>query len=293
MDRVHGTVEIRAMQPGDDAACEAVWHEAFASMRRAYHLPVHPEDDDARERLRRRIALLLETDPDGSWAAAADGEIVGFSQAIDRQGLWVLSMLGVAVAHQGHGVARGLMERALALGDATGPGLIMSSRDPRAMHRYVQAGFALHPAVAAWGELRRSRLVATPEVRAGGPADLDLVADIDRKVRGSAHGPELAFMLEEDCHLVVAPGRGYALARPGGVALVAALDEETARALLTAGLAQTPEGAVVDVNWMTAPQQWAIRLCTDLGLELAPVGAVMVRGRPGPPVPYIPSGAYG
>jgi hypothetical protein len=160
------------------------------------------------------------------------------------------------------------------------------------MHRYVQAGFALHPSVAASGTIRRSRLVATPQVRDGNDADLELVARIDRRVRGSAHGPELSLLLEES-RLAVVPDRGYALVRPNGVAIVAALDEDTATQLLVAGLAATPEGATVDVNWMTGAQQWAIRTCTDLGLELHPAGAVMVRGSPGPLAPYIPNGAFG
>ncbi len=292
MGAVTPAVDTRPMLPDDAPACEEVWREAFAAMRRAYHLPVHSDDEAARERLRRRIQLLCDTDPGGSWVATDGDATAGFAQAIQRGHLWVLSLLAVAEDHQGQGVARRLLERAVAYGDGEGPGLIMSSRDPRAMHRYVQAGFALHPTVAAFGSLRREQLVPTPQVRVGGAQDLDLVAEVDRQLRGSAHGPELERMLEE-CDLLVVPGRGYALARATGVALLAAVDEETAIALLVAGLAATPEGAVVDVNWMTAAQQWAIRSCTDLGLELMPVGAVMVRGRPGPLVPYLPSGAYG
>ena len=286
-------VDMRPMLPDDAVACEEVWRAAFTSMRRAYHLPAHSDDDAARERFRRRIQLMCGTDPGGSWVATDNDVITGFAQAVKRERLWVLSLLAVAVDHQGRGVARRLMERALAYGGGDGPGLIMSSRDPRAMHRYVQAGFALHPAMAAFGSLRRDRLFPTPHVRVGGTDDLDLVADVDRHVRGSAHGPELQWMLDMGCHLLVVPGRGYALTRATGIALLAAVDEDTAAALFVAGLAATPEGAVVDVNWMTASQQWAIRLCTHLGLELMPVGAVMVRERPGPLVPYLPSGAYG
>jgi hypothetical protein len=218
--------------------------------------------------------------------------VVGFAQALQRDQLWILSMLGVSVACQGQGVARRLLEHALAYGDPSGPGLIMSSRDPRAMHRYVQAGFALHPAVTAWGVVRRSRLPLTPGVREGGPHDAELVDRLDRHVRGGTRGAELTFMLDEGCRLLVLPDRGYALARAGGVAVVAADDDDGARVLLAAGLAATPEGATVDVNFISGAQQWAIRLCTDLGLELHPAGAVMVRGRPGPLSPYIPSGAF-
>jgi len=281
------------MEPEDVDACELVWHDAYPAMRVRYHLPVFQLDDAEQARQRRHIALARDSDPGGSWVAVSGDAVVGFAQALQRESLWVLSMLGVSVAHQGQGVARRLLEQALAYGDPHGPGLIMSSRDPRAMHRYVQAGFALNPSVTGWGVVDRARLIPTGEVRDGGPADKPLVERVDRHVRGAKHGPELALLLAEDCRLLVVPDHGYALARPSGVALVAADDEDVARVLLAAGLAATPDGATVDVNWMTSAQQWAIRLCTDLGLELHPGGAVMVRGRPGSLTAFIPSGSFG
>jgi GNAT superfamily N-acetyltransferase len=286
--------ELRPMAEEDVAACEGVWHEAFAAMRHAYHLPGPPAAPLERDRLRRRIAGLRATDPDGAWVAARAGEVVGFAQAFRREDLWVLSLLAVDLAHQGEGVARALLERALAYGDPGAPGLIQSSRDPKAMHRYVQAGFALHPALAARGVPRRAGLLPAPGVRPGDEDDLALVERIDRQLRGAPRGPELRWIFDEGDQLLVLPGRGYALARSGGgVRALGALDEEAARLLLSEALAAAPAGAAVDVNWMTAAQQWAIRLCTDLGLELVPVGSVMVRGRPGPLSPYLPSGAYG
>jgi GNAT superfamily N-acetyltransferase len=283
---------IRPMELEDVGACEAVWHDAYRAMRRAYHLPVGRLTDAERTRQQRHIALARDSDPRGSWVAVAGGEVVGFTQALRRDLLWVLSMLAVSVAHQGRAVASRLLERALGYGDAGGPGLIMSSRDPRAMHRYVQAGFALHPVVSARGVIRRSGLIPAPDVRPGGPDDAALVERLDRCVRGGAHGPELALMMREGCRLLVVPDRGYALARPSGIALLVADDDGAARRLLSAGMAATPEGARVEVNWITGSQQWAIGLCTDLGLELHPGGAVMVRGTPGPLTPYVPSGAF-
>jgi hypothetical protein len=50
---------------------------------------------------------------------------------------------------------------------------------------------------------------------------------------------------------------------------------------------------IIEVNWLTSAQQWAIRVLTQAGIELQPLGPVMVRGMDGPPSPYIPSGAYG
>jgi len=284
---------VRAMESDDVAACESLWHDAFHAMRVAYHLPVAAIGDAEHEQARRHMALVRDTDPGGSWVALQRDEIVGFTQALRRDDLWVLSLLAVALAHQGRGVARTLLDRALSYGDPSSPGMIMSSRHPAALHRYVQAGFALHPTVAARGVVRRSGLEAGTTVQVGGPGDLETVAHVDRRLRGASHGPEMRLMLDEGAQLLVVPGRGYALARPGGVRVMGAVDDETAGALLAAALAVSPEGTVVDVNWITGAQQWAIRVCSDLGLELHPVGAVMVRGRPGPLAPYLPSGAYG
>jgi hypothetical protein len=50
---------------------------------------------------------------------------------------------------------------------------------------------------------------------------------------------------------------------------------------------------MIEVNWLTSAQQWAIRVVVEAGIELLPFGPVMVRGMDGPPSPYIPSGGFG
>jgi hypothetical protein len=50
---------------------------------------------------------------------------------------------------------------------------------------------------------------------------------------------------------------------------------------------------VVEVNWITSAQQWAIHASLEGGLELHPVGPVMTRGFDSPPRHYLPSGAFG
>ena len=86
--------------------------------------------------------------------------------------------------------------------------------------------------------------------------------------------------------------RGYAVARGAKPVFMAAQDEEAARDLLYACLAQACSDDVVEVNWITAHQQWAAGVALDAGLELHPVGPVMTRGMPVPCL-YLPSGAYG
>lgn len=234
--------------------------------------------------------------------------MVGVAQALVREGLWVLSLFGVVVRAQNRGLGRELLDAALAYGREH-PGLILCSRDPRAMRRYAQAGFALHPSVTAWGRVQRGRLPETSAVRSGGPEGFALAAEVDRRVRGASHGPDLGTLVDEGAELLWhdgghhddgrhhdegrRDGGGYVVVRDGRPVVLAADDETTATALLFSALRRAEPDTEIEVAWLTANQQWAIRACLRAGLELHPVGPVMISGRPDPPHPYIPNGAYG
>ena len=278
---------------GDDVApAQEVWDEAFTTMRSSYGLPAEAGAGSA-ERTRQRIRHLLTTDAGGSWVAEDDdGKVMGLAQALVRDDLWVLSLLGVATRGQDRGTGKALLDAALGYGREVANGLILCSRDPRAARRYVRAGFHLNPSVSAWGTVDRRRLPAAPGVRPGTPDDHDFVAELDRSLRHGAHGPDLDHLLTEGCRLWVLEGRGYALARGAKPVFMAAEDEEAARDLLWACLAQARSDDVVEVSWMTAHQQWAADVALDAGLELHPAGPVMTRDMPVPCL-YLPSGAYG
>jgi hypothetical protein len=82
------------------------------------------------------------------------------------------------------------------------------------MRRYAVAGFDLRPTLMAGGKVRRDSLPAGLRAREGTAEDLLLAAEVDRPLRGAAHGPDLQFMLQTGCRLFVAErraGRGYAL----------------------------------------------------------------------------------
>ncbi len=287
------SLQIRPMSHGDVVPAERVWQEAFAEMRNRGHLPVRPHDDEQAGRTRRRLRYFLESDPDGSWVATVRDEVVGLAQAIRRGRLWVLSLYGVAVRAQGRGVGRQLLERALEYAVPGGPGLILSSSDPRAMRRYVAAGFALHPVVAALGQVRRERLSAPTEVRDGSTADIPLAEEVDEHVRGAGRGSDIAHLLDDGGQMLVVEGRGYAVVRGSQPVLLAAVDEAAARTLLVATLAGGPVDQEVEVGWLSGGQQWAIEVVVAAGLELRPSGAVMTRGLSGPPRPCIPNGSFG
>ena len=270
------------MTAADVAPVRAAWAEAFDAE--------HSEESAAREE--RRIRHLLTTDPDGSWVVETAHKVIGGAQALEREGLWVLAHLGVSPYAQGERLGRDLLHKALAYGRQHGPGLILSSSDPRAVRLYTLAGFRLHPTITARGEVKRSGLSAVGDVRAATPEDLERAATIDRKLRGAAHGPDLQHMLDGGAAMLVVDDRGYAIADSGRALVLAALDVDAAGRLLTAVLADAPTDAPVEINWLTAEQQWAIGIAVEAGLGLQPGGPVMVRGNPGPLAPYLFNGPF-
>ncbi|MGH9917510.1 MAG: GNAT family N-acetyltransferase, partial [Nitrososphaerales archaeon] len=282
--------ELRPMLETDAVDAVRLWEHAYRTMATEYGLPNHPASEEDVGRLTRRVCHFLATDSGGSWVADDGGGMVGFSQATVRDGYWMLSLLATDPAHQGRGIGRALLERALAHGRPGAPGTIQSSRDPSAMALYSSAGFALHPAVIADG-VPRTPPPPHPGVRVGGLGDLGLVDDVDRARRGSTRRKDIERMLGEPGNRLLVHERGYAVAQDARLVTLGALDEPSAEALLRSALASARGN--FEVGWITSSQQWAIRTLVDAGIDLHPYGAVMVRGTPGPPTPYIPSGGYG
>jgi GNAT superfamily N-acetyltransferase len=254
------------------------------------------EDPVTSARGRRRIGHLQQTDPDGAWVAeAADGALVGMVLALVREGIWGLSLFGVAAEHRSRGIGRALLEAAYTTHGADARGhLILSSESPAAMRRYARLGLDLRPCVAAAGIPDRARLgVQDGDVRDAG-ADGVAVADaIGRAVRGAGHGVDRPVALQDPgAQLLLVEDRAFALIRPGRVHLLAGLDDDAATRALNAALAAMPPGATASVDFLTAGQDWAIRACLDAGLALSPDGPFFTGGDVGPLRPYVPSGAY-
>ena len=130
-----------------------------------------------------------------------------------------------------------------------------------------------------------------PVVHAEESDDLRHAEPISRAVRGASHGDDLAGLLDGGARLLTLPG-GFAIHEEGSVRVLAALDDDTATRLLRACFAQAPRGATVQIDLLTAGQDWAIRPCLEAGLALSPSGAVFTRGvTSGPMRPYVPTGA--
>jgi GNAT superfamily N-acetyltransferase len=308
-----GDCEIRPMREGEEATVAQLAHKGFIDLDRRlgnvdpppkFHRRVvrrtrrwlgRREPPEPPWRVARRVGRfehLRTTDPDGSWVAVRDGAVVGSSVALVRDGVWGLSLLMVAPEMQGTGIGGPLMQCALGYADGARGGLILSSLDTRAVRVYARAGFAVEPCVQASGEPRRDRLPDFPDVRAGDKSDLPLCEAVSREVRGATHDPDLRWLLDTGSKLLVMDGRGYAVYFEERLELLAARDEDAARQLLIAALRRVPPGRSVEVEHLSARQQWAIATCVDVGLDLRPTGPICWRGAVGSMTPYLPTGAF-
>ncbi len=277
------------MRTDDARAVHDVSVESFQDLEARFNHPPSPPPPSAVPLT--RYEHLIETDPGGAWVAEEDGELIGAALAIDREGMWGLSLLVVLPDHQSSGIGRALLERAREYADGGRRGaIILASPDHRALRAYARAGFDMHPCMDAEG--RPDVGDPPPGVRDGDDRDLPLTETVDRALRGTPHGSDIAAFLRAGRRLLVVPERGYAVLGPDSIHLLAALDEEAARDLLLAGLAAAPPDKDYRVEWITSAQQWAVRPVLDAGLVLKPGGAVFLRGELGPLTPYLPSGAY-
>jgi GNAT superfamily N-acetyltransferase len=287
---------VRPMTEGDVDAARNLHYETFADLDRRVGDPVPVLTPERLERQSRRLRHFLTHDPGGAWVAESGGHVVGVSLASVRDGLWGLSLFVVDPAMQGRGIGRRLLDAALAHGAPGSPGVILSSRDPRAIRRYASAGFDLHPQVQASGRISAANMPpCSPRVRAGDTAtDQQFLDAVDREVRGAARGPDHAILGAYHPLLVVDDerGRGYAYLMGGTVGTIAATDEITAADLLRSSLVRGSEGDEdLVVEHLTSGQQWAIRVALEAGLSFAVSGPVFWRGM-APPSAYLPSGAY-
>lgn len=249
-------------------------------------------ENERRQELYRHV---LATDPAGCFVAEdGDGRLVGSALSVRREELWVLVLFAVEEGYRGSGVGAGLISRAQEYGAGCAGGMIASSQHPGAMRRYSRAGFDLRPTLMASGGVQREGLPAVDGVREGGDSDLELAAEVDRSVRGAAHGPDLEFLLRDGGRLLVADranGRGYAALWRGVPQIVAATSEPVAADLLRAGIAESTEERV-EVRWITAEQNWAVQVALEAGLSLSAAGPICTRGELGTLSPYLPCGPF-
>ena len=286
---------IRPLRDDDAEPAAEVWLEAFGRLLApvAPVDPAEPLDPAEITRTAQRYRHLITTDPGGSFVAVEDGSIVGLAASLVRGDTFVLSNLAVRPDHQSGGIGRQLLELALAAGATAPTGVIFSSSDPRAVHRYIRAGFAVHPAMGATGR-PDGRAVESPlRAATASLADRAEIDRVDLAVHGRTRRVDLEFLLGtgSECYL---DGEGaYAVVSSGRLTWLAATDERLGRRALAALLSGSVTGAPLSAMWMTAEMQWAFLAATDAGAELGSRGSVMVRGRPNHRGAYVPNGVFG
>lgn len=282
------------MRDDDVEACEQISSQAFLVLEQRTHPRAWP-DPGPRPPHRAtawqaRTRHLLATDPGGCWVADVDGEVVGFATSLVRELMWILASYAVRPGLQGQGLGRALLEAALEHGRGCLRGMLNASADPRAVRRYVLAGFRLEPQLLLSGTVDRAVLPEVRHVREGTPGDRDLLDSLDRQTRGAAHGPDHEVMARELRLLVTdrPVGSGYTYVNAAGAPVVLAATSRRAAASLTwEALASSDPDVPVEIGHVTAANDWAVELAVAARLDVWSHGYLALRHMK-PPAPYLP-----
>lgn len=288
------SAEIRPMETSDVELVYESVAMSFAAEPEERERVLERSEEEVEES-HERYRSFLRTDPEGAWVAGDKGAIVGVAISIRRGDLWILSIFAVDESQRGKGVGRELLERAGAYGEGASSAMIASSTHPAAMRSYALAGFTLHPTFTAEGSVRRESIPPSLPVHEGDESHFEMVAGVDEKLRGGAHGPDIERLLDTGHRLLVSERggeAGYAVTKEGSPQIIAATHEEMAKDLLRASLADGRPDVESTVRWITARQEWAVEVSLEAGLSLKPDGPICVKGDPGTLFPYLPSGLY-
>jgi GNAT superfamily N-acetyltransferase len=288
-----GDVRIRPMTLADAPAAErltsAGFHELDTRMFRRSWPDPEPRPPDRGAHWIVRTRHLVTTDPGGSWVAERNDELLGVVVSFVREKMWLLASYAVAPGSQGLGLGRALLAPALEHGRGCLRAMLNASSDPKALRRYHDAGFRLHPQMFLRGVPDRAQIPGVDRVREGTEGDIDLMNSVDRRTRGAAHGVDHEVLMRRQ-RLVVSEttsGQGYAYVGDG-VALLAATDRRTAARLLWEAVASARGEVLVD--HVTPENAWAVDVGLAARLELHQEGYLAVRNMR-PPTPYLPHSA--
>lgn len=294
----HTGFVVRPMREGDLPAVERLTAEGYHQLDLRTHPPDLPVPRKragvAAQLWTRRLEHILRHDPEGCWVAEGPEGVVGAVASMKRELAWVLATFVVRPDLQGQGLGRQLLGAALHYGRGCLRGMLVSSADPRAARRYRLAGFTLHPTMSLTGVVDRALLPVVERVRAGTPADIDLMDSVDRRVRDAAHGVDHELMTQMYRHLVVdrTTGSGYAYVGPDGSPyLLAATNRRTATDLLWEALAGSSPDEPCTIGKVTPVNEWALDVGLAARLTLRTSGYLALRQMK-PPAPYLPSGQF-
>ncbi|MEO5964154.1 MAG: GNAT family N-acetyltransferase [Candidatus Limnocylindrales bacterium] len=321
-----GGIRFRTGTTGDLDACTRVWKAGIEDYQLRLNQPRMPDDLGP---LRRLLAHLMGTDPDRFWVATgANDEILGFSSASVREGLWFLAMLFVHPRVQADGLGQALMDRAQAGRDVDpggpavpGPddphdtgihtwGMCTDAAQPISNGLYARRGML--PRIPIWrlfGEVRRwsalppvhASLEVVPfETVSGTEPDGErrlqaIVDELDRSLIGAAHPSDHAFLRRDGRAGFLVRERtggrpmGYVYGSGvGRVGPLAAVDPALHPALIGVAVRETPALGPVAL-WVPGTAGAATRALLDAGLKLDGFPALICWSRPEHPFDrYLP-----
>jgi GNAT superfamily N-acetyltransferase len=281
------------MSVDDAPAAERVtavgFHELDTRMSRRSWPEPEPRSPERSATWVDRTRHLVTTDPGGCWVAERDDQLLGVVVSFVREHLWLLASYAVVPEAQGLGLGKALLAPALDHGRGCLRGMLNASSDPKALRRYHDAGFTLHPQMFLRGRADRAQIPVVEHVREGSALDIDLMNSVDRQIRGAAHGVDHEVLMRH-LPLVVSETRsaqGYAYLDQGA-ALLAATDRRTASSLLWEAIASAENDVLV--GHVTPENAWAVDVGLAARLELHQEGFLALRNMR-PPAPYLSHGA--
>jgi len=291
------SVTIRPMResdlPGAERLSDASFHELdLRTFPRDRPDPVARSPERAEAWLRRGRHILT-TDPGGCWVAEDETGMLGFATSLTRELMWILGTYAVRPGLQGQGIGKQLLEAASTHSQSCLRAMLSASVDPRAVRRYRQAGFSLHPQMYLTGSVDRGELPVVQKMREGSVGDIDLMNSVDRQARSAAHLSDHEVLVELYRLTVTdsTTGSGYVYSDGTGVALLAATNRRTAQRLLWEGLAGSRPDEPFEIGHVTAANEWAVDVGMAARLDLYTSGYLALRGM-APPTAYLHHGVF-
>jgi GNAT superfamily N-acetyltransferase len=201
--------------------------------------------------------LLLQLAPAGSFAAVADGRIIGTAIGIDYGAFGWIAMMLVDPAWRGRGIGARLLESAMAAVPTGTPIRLDATPLGRPLYRRYgfedEAALTRHVAEPSRPRVDPSPVVESRRVRALERADLPSVIAQDDRIFGAHRRILLEWALgdaRQYAHLIETDaGASYCFGRPGRlfdqIGPVVAADDGGAHALVSASLRAAEARAVV------------------------------------------------
>ena len=217
---------------------------------------------------------VLDVEPEGCWVYEVDGVAAGATTAVcyGTDLAWI-GMVLVLPEFRRRGIARSLMQHALAFTEARGVGCVKLDATDMGRPLYLDLGFEDEAPIERWATVAESQgSVETPgKTSSGDPPPLTNVADIaplDRQAFGADRAALLGLLADRYRQTWTLPG-AYLMSRPGSNArflgpCVAKRIEDAER--LIRGLLRRYQGE--PVFWDLLPDnQEACGLAQALGFE--------------------------